>query len=225
MPTRRATVLPLDYGSHKQKDLVVFIRKVETVLEFDEAVYPTERDRMLFAKQYLVGDIAATWEQYRARHPEADHTWAATKELLYSWVAPTKHRTDAASQKLCSAKQGPDQTITSFSAHIGTTCKGTDITDYNKRMFFWTRLRPEIRAAVQKGEEYLTFDTCLEAGFEAETALRLDAEYNKAFKSAPKEKAAEKAGKDKGKQRARDDSREGRSSQGASQRLRGGFRS
>jgi hypothetical protein len=224
VPARRAIVLSPDYGGHKQKDLAVFIHKVETVLEFDEAVYPTERDRMLFAKQYLVGDAAATWEQYRAWHPEADHTWAAMKELLYSRVAPTKHRTDAAFQKLCSAKQGPDQTVTSFGAHIVTTCECTDITDYNKRMFFWTGLRLEILAAVQKGEEYLTFDACLEAGVEAETALRLDAEYNKAFKSAPKEKVAEKAGKNKGKQRARDDSREGRSSQGASQRSHGGFR-
>jgi hypothetical protein len=91
-------------------------------------------------------------------------------------------------------------------------------------MFFWTGLRPEIRAAVRKGEEYLAFDACLEAGVEAETALCLDAEYNKALMSVPKDKAAEKAGKNKGKQRARDDSREGRSSQGTSQRSRDGFR-
>ncbi len=60
----------------------MFIRKVETVLEFDAAVYPTERDQMLLAKQYLVGDAAAAWDQFRAAHPEADHTWAAMKELL-----------------------------------------------------------------------------------------------------------------------------------------------
>ncbi len=91
-------------------------------------------------------------------------------------------------------------------------------------MFFWTGLRPEIRAAVQKGEEYLTFDACLEAGVEAETALHLDAEYNKAFKSAPKAQAAERAGKDKGKSMTHHDSGEGCSSPGASQRSRGGFR-
>jgi hypothetical protein len=44
------------------------------MLEFDAAVYPTERDRMLFVKQYLVGDAAAAWDQFRAVHPEADHT-------------------------------------------------------------------------------------------------------------------------------------------------------
>jgi hypothetical protein len=48
-------------------------------------------------------------------------------------------------------------------------------------MFFWTRLRPEIRAAVRKGKYYFTFDACLKAGVEAEMALHLDAEYKKAF--------------------------------------------
>jgi hypothetical protein len=82
LPTRRATVLLPDYTSHKQNDLAVFIRKVETVLEFDVAIYPMERDLMLFVKQYLVGDAAAAWDQLRAAHSEADHTWAAMKELL-----------------------------------------------------------------------------------------------------------------------------------------------
>jgi hypothetical protein len=60
-------------------------------------------------------------------------------------------------------------------------------------MFFWTRLHPEIRAAVRKGKDYLTFNACLKAGVKAETALRLDAENNKALKTAPKRQAAEKA--------------------------------
>ncbi len=58
------------------------------------------------------------------------------KDLLYSWVALTKHRTDAAFHELCSVKQGPDQTVTSFGAYIVTICKITDITHYNKSMFF-----------------------------------------------------------------------------------------
>jgi hypothetical protein len=37
LPTRRVTVLPPDYAGHKQKDLAVFIHKIETVLEFDAA--------------------------------------------------------------------------------------------------------------------------------------------------------------------------------------------
>jgi hypothetical protein len=93
------------------------------------------------------------------------------------------HHTNAAFQKLYSTNQVPDQTVTSLGAYIVTACEGTDITDYNKRMFF-RRLRPEIRAAVRKGKDYLTFDACLEAGVEVETAICLNAEYNRAYKSA-----------------------------------------
>jgi hypothetical protein len=123
---------------------------------------------MIFAKQYLVSNADAAWDKYCTQHPEGNHTWAAMKDFLYSQVAPAKHHTNAAFQKLHSAKQGPDQTITSFSAYIVTTCKGTDITDYVKRMFFWTGLHPEIRCALHKGEDYLTFEACLEVGVEAE---------------------------------------------------------
>ncbi len=91
---------------------------------------------MMFTREYFVGN-AATWsDQYCAQHPEDDHTWAAMKDLHCSWVAPTKHCTDAAFQKLCSAKQGLDLTVMLLSAYIVTTCESTNITDYNKRMFF-----------------------------------------------------------------------------------------
>jgi hypothetical protein len=147
------------------------------------------------------------------------------RELLYSWVALSKHRTNAAFQKLCFATQSPDQTVTSIGAYIITTCEGTGIADYNKCMFFRTKLRLDIRAAIWKGEDYLTFDACLKAGVEAKTALYLDAEYNKAFKSAPEGQAAERAGKDKGKSNAyHHDSGESHSSQGALQCSHDGFR-
>jgi hypothetical protein len=44
VPTKHPIVLPLDYGSHKQKDIAVYIRRVENLPEFDMAIYPTERD-------------------------------------------------------------------------------------------------------------------------------------------------------------------------------------
>jgi hypothetical protein len=103
------------------------------------------------------------------------------------------------------------------------TCKGIDIIDNKKPMFLLARLCLEIRAVIWKSEEYLTFNACLEAGVKAESPLRLDAEYSKAIKSAPKGKLPDKVGKGKGE--ARNDSVEGWSFQGALQRLRGGSRS
>ncbi len=39
------TVLLLDYGSHKQKDLAVLIYSVKNKLKFNTAVYSTEIDK------------------------------------------------------------------------------------------------------------------------------------------------------------------------------------
>jgi hypothetical protein len=58
------------------------------------------------------------------------------KDLFYSQVALIKYGTNAAFQKFYSAKHSPDLTIMSLGSHIVTTCEGTDITNYNKRMFF-----------------------------------------------------------------------------------------
>jgi hypothetical protein len=80
-----------------------------------------------------------------------------------------------------------------------------------------------LQAAVRKGEDYLTFDACLEAEVEAEVALHIDAEYNKAFKSASKRQAAKKTGKDKGKGKAYHNSGKGHSLQGTLQRSRSSF--
>jgi hypothetical protein len=60
-------------------------------------------------------------------------------------------------------------------------------------------LHSEIHATVRKGQDYLTFDAYLKAGVKVEMELCLNVEYNKTFKSAPKQQAAEKAGNGKGK--------------------------
>jgi hypothetical protein len=104
----------------------------------------------------------------------------------------------------------------SFSAYVVTTCKSTDITDFIKHMFFWSRLCLEICGALRKSKYYLTFDACLRARIEVKTVLCLDAEYNKAFKSASKRQAANKTIKDKGGGKAHHDSSKCRSSQGVS---------
>ncbi len=156
---RRLLLQVHSYSSYKQKSLAVFICRVENVLVFDAAVYSTERDQIMFAKQYLIGNAAAAWNQYCMHHPTGIHTWAAMKDLPLSWVVLTKHHNDAAFQKLHSAKQDPNQSVTFIGTYGVTICKGTDTTDYNRCMFFWTGLHLEIHATIRKGKDYLSFDT------------------------------------------------------------------
>jgi hypothetical protein len=44
VPTNCSIILVLNYGGHEQKDLAIFICRVENLLKFDAAVYPTEMD-------------------------------------------------------------------------------------------------------------------------------------------------------------------------------------
>jgi hypothetical protein len=83
-------------------------------------------------------------------------------------------------------KQSLHLIVTTFDAYIVTTYKCTEIASNNKRMFFWTVIHQVIPAAVWKVEDHVTFDTYLEAGVKAETALWLNVEYNIAFKSTSK---------------------------------------
>ncbi len=53
--------MPPEYSGHKAKEIEEFICKVENVFEADALLYPTDRDRMLFAQQYVAGDAAMRW--------------------------------------------------------------------------------------------------------------------------------------------------------------------
>jgi microcystin degradation protein MlrC len=69
---------------------------------------------------------------------------------------------------------------------------------------------------IWKGEDFPTFDSCLEAGVKAETALHLGAEYMNAFKSTSKVHAVVRAENDRGKGKVHHNLEEGRCSQGTS---------
>jgi hypothetical protein len=141
-PIRRATVMPLEYSGHKAKELAKFICKAENVFEADAVLCPTDRDRMLFAQQYLGGDAVTCWRLHCEKHPEA--AWSHMKTLLTDLTAPPQQRSNHAFQQLRNAKQGKDQSLTAFAAYITNTAQGTQISDYDKRMFLRTGMRPEI---------------------------------------------------------------------------------
>jgi hypothetical protein len=73
------------------------------MLEIGTTVYPIEREQLLLAEQYLISNASTAWNLYYVQHPEGDHTWAAMMDLLYSWVAPTKHRLNIVIKELRSA--------------------------------------------------------------------------------------------------------------------------
>jgi hypothetical protein len=209
--------MPPEYGSHKAKELAEFIRKAENVFKADAVPYPTDSDRMLFAQQYLAGDVATRWRQHRKKHPEA--AWSHMKTLLTDLTAPPQQQSDHVFQQLRNAKQGKDQSLTAFAAYITNTAQGTQSSDYAKRMFLRTGMRPKIHTALPRGVEHPTFNSLLEACLYIEADLRLEADFRKGWeKLASHEKASDKP------EKPRNESRGSRSSSLSCSRSGGSFR-
>jgi hypothetical protein len=60
----------------------------------DAAIYPTEKDQMIFAKQYLMGDATTAWDRCCALWLEGNHNLVAVKDHFYTWMAPIKYHTN-----------------------------------------------------------------------------------------------------------------------------------
>jgi hypothetical protein len=99
------------------------------------------------------------------------------KTLLIDLTAPPQQRSEHSFQQLCNAKQGKDLSLMAFAAYVTNTAQGTQISDYDKRMFLCTGMRPEIRMALPRGVEHPTFDALLEACLYAKADLRLEANF------------------------------------------------
>jgi hypothetical protein len=129
------TVYPSPYSSGRQKEFDEFVQRVEGVLAFDLDIYWMSSDRAWFAQQYLTGEAATAWGAYCECNSLSEHTWEAMRALLPDRVAPPQQRSARAFGQLCNAKQGPDQSETSFVAYITSLVRETDVSDVTKCMF------------------------------------------------------------------------------------------
>ncbi len=88
----RVTVRPPAYSSHNDEELAELIRKTINLFEADEVLYPTDRDWMLFAEKYLVGNAATRWWHYREKYSEALNSHM--KSLFTDLTAPPQQWSD-----------------------------------------------------------------------------------------------------------------------------------
>lgn len=89
----------LEYSDRNAKKLAKFIHKAENVSKVEEALYPTNRSKMLLAQKFLVGDAATRWRQYHKKHLDA--AWTHIKTMWTNLTAPPQQQYDYATQQLC----------------------------------------------------------------------------------------------------------------------------
>jgi hypothetical protein len=191
LPIQRATVYPSPYSGSRQKELDEFVQRVEGVLAFDADIYRIPSDHTLFAQQYISGEAATAWHTYCERHPQSEHTWEAMKALLQDRFALPQQRSARVFGQLRNAKQGQDQSVTSFVTYITGLARETDVSDATKRMFLLTGLRPEVRGMMPRGVTYEAFGTMVDTAIRAENDLQFEAKCARTW--SKKDKAAEKS--------------------------------
>jgi hypothetical protein len=104
---------------------------------------------------------------------------------------PPQQRSARMFSQLRNAKQGPDQTVTSFVAYInGLACK-TNISDATKCMFLLTGLRSGVCSMMPRSVTYEAFDAMVDATIRAENDLQFKAECARLWSN--REKVADKS--------------------------------
>jgi hypothetical protein len=109
------------------------------------------------------------------------------KALLHDRVAPPQQRSARAFGQLRNAKQGQDQSVTSFDAYISGLAHETDVSDATKRMFLLTGLRPEVRGMMPCSVTYEAFDAMVKAVIWAKNDLQFEAECARTWSNKDKE--------------------------------------
>jgi hypothetical protein len=113
------------------------------------------------------------------------------RALLQDRVALPQQRSARVYGQLRNAKQGPDQTVTSFVAYINSLARETNIPDATKRMFLLTGLRLEVRSMMPRGVTYEAFNAMVDATIRAENDLQFEAECVRTWSKG--EKVADKS--------------------------------
>jgi hypothetical protein len=90
-------------------------------------------------------------------------------------IALSQQRFARAFSKLLNAKQGQDQSVTTFVAYITSLACKTDVSNATKRMFLCTGLCPEVHSIKPCGITYEAFDTIVDAAIWAESYLQFQA--------------------------------------------------
>jgi hypothetical protein len=81
-PSKLHDVCPPFYEGKSQKELDEFVKVIERIFLPDEAYYPTEHVRALYASQYLKGIPSQRWKHYICQRDPKSLTWAGLKNVF-----------------------------------------------------------------------------------------------------------------------------------------------
>ena len=145
------------YHGKTIKEHLNWTRDAHTAFRFSPEDFPTEKDKVLYAMQYLAGEPKDTWYRHEKTLDWDTLTWAYFEKFLLNIVEDPVNRQLNAHQLYTNALQQPHQSVHSFEAYLSNLeAQIPPIDEAYLVMNFFTRLRVDLRTALTNYQDLPT---------------------------------------------------------------------
>ena len=152
MPAKKRTIRPKDtehYHGKTVKEHLDYVRSMNTAFRMVPEDFQTHEQKIVYAMQFLKGEPKNAWYQYEEEHPSHIFTFEQYCRFLLDLVEGPVNRQLLFAQEFQDARQGEKQTAQAFDSHLSyLEAQLHPFTEEQRRMNFFTRLRPALRAAL-----------------------------------------------------------------------------
>lgn len=139
----------IEYKGKTVKEHRDYVRDVATRIRLVPGAFPTENNKITYAMQFLKGTPKDSWYGFEEKNPNHNYTFQQYCNFLLNLVEDPVNRQLNFAQQFADAKQGEKQTVQNFDTHLQYLEAQLPLfTEDQRRMNFFTKLRPILRAAL-----------------------------------------------------------------------------
>lgn len=201
-PHPKRTIKPKDPSEYKGKNLKEhreFVRSCEVAFQLLPHEFQQERDKVLWAMQFLAGDPRELWYTHHERTfnaGEETHTWEYFKKYLLDLLSDPINRTLEAATSHAQAMQRKDQTVRAFATYLDVLeDQLPPYTEEQRVQHLFSKLKPEIQRAITNyhqvpstREDLIALGSTLERNLRRSSADQDHSTRNKSHNSSKDQK-------------------------------------
>jgi hypothetical protein len=154
-PHAKRTIKPKDPAEYKGRTLKEhreFFRSCELAFRLLPLEFCHDKDKTLWAMQYLAGDPRELWYTHYERTFEASEetlTWEYFKDYMLNLLSDPINRTLEAATAHAHAMQRKDQTVRAFATYLDVLEEQlTPYTEEQRVQHLFSKLKPELQRAI-----------------------------------------------------------------------------
>jgi hypothetical protein len=143
---------PNEYWGKSFKELQEFQRRCFIAFSLAPRTYNNDRKRILFAMQFMRGEVAITWERFEKENDPDSITWDQFNTHLRDILQDPVNRELDKIQEWMDAHHGKTQTVQQFVAYLERIESELryQYTDQQQFAHLLAKLRPELRSQIKR---------------------------------------------------------------------------